>query len=140
MGQGFKHWIGSRAACMQTPALPACKPQLCHSPAIVTVLTENILKRDTCAPPFGYQTVVPKELEFPQESHAGSRKRLKSGVCKKANRFHTALTTCLTALREGLDPRQWWVTDGQDHPLDQDCLDTHTSYYLFKPEPPLSVP
>lgn len=67
----------------------ACKPQLCHSPAIVTVPTENILKRDTCAPPFGYQTVVPKELEFPQESHAGSRKR--SGVCKKGNRDFTQL-------------------------------------------------
>lgn len=43
-------------------------------------------KERHCAPPFGYQTTVPKELEFPQESHTGSRKRLKFGVSKKGDR------------------------------------------------------
>ena len=36
-----------------------------------------------CAPPFGYQTTEtmdPKKLEFPQESHAGKRKRLEPGA------------------------------------------------------------
>lgn len=37
---------------------------------------------DTCAPPFGYQTIetmVPKEMEFPRESQAGERERPKAG-------------------------------------------------------------
>lgn len=84
--------------------MPTPAHQLCHSPAIGTIPTENILKRDMCVPPFGYQTIVPKELEFPQESHAGSRKKLKAGVSKRGNRDFTVLTSCQTTLQEALDP------------------------------------
>lgn len=70
---------------------PVRKAQPCYSPASVTIPTENILKRDTCDLPFGHQTTVPKELEFPQESHAGSRKRQKTSVSKRENRDFTLL-------------------------------------------------
>lgn len=49
---------------------------------------EDILKTDWCAPPFGHwaiETMGPKELEFPQESHAkwgkGTTGAIREGTC-----------------------------------------------------------
>lgn len=45
---------------------------------------EAISNRAQC-PSFGYQTIqilIPKELEFPQESRAGRRKRLNTSITR----------------------------------------------------------
>lgn len=69
--------------------------------------SENILKRDIPDLPFGYQIIeiiALKEWEFPQESYARRRDRMKHGVSQRRNlsprkRFHTVLTTCQTSYR-----------------------------------------
>lgn len=101
---GLTHWIKSKEVRVQTPALPLIRN--CNNPC------RNILRRDTCDPPFGYQTIVPGELEFPQESHAGSRKRQKAGVSKNRD---------FTLFRQLVRPpcrREWNL--GNDDRIDDD--------------------
>lgn len=114
---------------------PVCKPQPCHSPAMATVPTENILKRDTCDPPFGDQTTVPKELEFPQESPAGSRKRQTlASVRGRAEMPHCSddLSDHLAGGTGSEATIDRSGTHAQARPSDGDSL--------FKPEPQMSVP
>lgn len=119
MGLGFKPRVRSGAGGVQTPAQP---------------LTSNWnhpygkYTRDTCAPPFGYQTTVPKELEFSQESLRWEQEEAE-GWCQQEDR----------QFRQVVRPpcRRDWIlhtdgSDGQDH---QDSSALRTSFYPLKPEP-----
>lgn len=71
----------------------------------------------TCIPPFGHQTdkmKVPKELQFPQESHAGrNRTKLLKPPGREGKRFHTTLTPYETTAtgETGAETKinQWWA-------------------------------
>lgn len=79
------------------------------------------------------KTKVLKELEFPQKSHAGRRKRLKSGVSQKRGSIlqeesYTVLATSLTTSQDRLMMGSCYAGPH----FDQDCLVIHTSYILSK--------
>lgn len=121
-GMGLTHWIKSKEVRVQTPAPPLIRN--CNNPC------RNILRRDTCDPPFGYQTIVPGKLEFPQESHAGSRKRQKAGVSKNRD---------FTLFQQLVRPpcRRDWILGN-----DRSMMIHRAAPWMgpFKPEPHMPVP
>lgn len=68
---------------------------------------EDLLKRDTCVPAFGYQTIetmIPKELESPQKFLPRNRKAEVLVPARRTlflgKRSHTALTICKTSRKQ----------------------------------------
>lgn len=64
-------------------------------------------------------TMIPKKLEFLQESHSGRRKKMKSGAIQSRiltlERDFIVLMTCQITIRELMG--QWWVSEGQSSTL-----------------------
>lgn len=57
------------------------------------------------------ETMDPKKLEFPQESHVGRRKWLRPAASQRGSlstrrRFHTVLTFFENTLQDSLEPRE----------------------------------